>query len=97
VFGSLIFQADPLSVPPWKYGGYAGLSVPTERVPSVTKVAPAAHCSAVCAALPLAAGIDVVVSLAHAAVTDARTANTMSDFRIVIPSVTGRRSLARAC
>jgi hypothetical protein len=47
----LIFQSDPFGVPPWKYGGYAGLSVPTVSVPSFTKVAPVAHSAAVDAVL----------------------------------------------
>src|SRR6476659_6030925 len=90
VFGSLMSHCEPFSVPPWKYGAYAGLSVPTVSFPSVVNVAPAAHCWAVCVALPVAAGDAVVLELEHAAATDASTANPTSILRIAIPFVAER-------
>src|SRR5213593_1989408 len=38
VAGSFNFHCDPLAAPPWKYGGYAGLSVPTMSAPGLTYV-----------------------------------------------------------
>src|SRR5512132_619290 len=86
VFGSLMSHCEPFSVPPWKYGAYAGLSVPTVSFPSVVSVAPAAHCWAVCVALPVAAGGAVVLELEQAAATNATIASPNSGLRIDAPS-----------
>ena len=87
VAGSFNFHCDPLAAPPWKYGGYAGLSVPTMSAPGLTYVVtPFAQSAAV----PAIEGLPVDrtgFSEAHAAESNPRTANPTRTFRTVDPLI----------
>ena len=92
LFGSFSVHGEPLVVPPWKNGGYAGSDVPTVSVPEERNVAVLAQSAAVAAA---AGGLEVVddvpvpelVLFEQAASTSANATSVRAIFRITCPLV----------
>src|SRR6266516_6205587 len=71
VSGSFSFHWEPFVVPPWKYGGYAGLSVPIVSLPAETRSR-----SPLAQEAPVPDGPGDGLFVPHAPATRAATAST---------------------